>query len=196
MRPVRPALAIMAKEPVPGRTKTRLEPLLGPEGAARLYRCLLLDTIELAAAVPDVDVILAIDPATSGAYFTELAPGLPQLVQTGAALGDRLDNVLAELLDRGHPAAAAIGSDAPTLPPDHIAAAFRRLAEGDADTVLGPADDGGYHLIAVTSRPGPVTTEVTMSTPEVLADTMAVAERTGRRVALGPPWYDVDEPAD
>ena len=39
-------------------------------------------------------------------------------------------------------------------------------------------------------------TEVQMSTPLVLADTLVVADQLGATVGLAPSWYDIDEPDD
>lgn len=190
------AVVIMAKEPVPGRTKTRLHPLLGPKAAADLYRCFLMDTIELAVAVPEVEVILAIDPPTSTELFAKLAPGIPVVPQRGAHLGDRLDSVLDSCLRSGYEHVVALSSDSPSLPTSFIAAAFDRLDRADVDVVLGPTEDGGYYLIGVDRQPGALVTQVTMSTPDVLSDTVAVADRLGLRVQLVERWYDIDEPAD
>jgi glycosyltransferase A (GT-A) superfamily protein (DUF2064 family) len=54
-------------------------------------------------------------------------------------------------LDHRATQVALIGSDLPSLPPAHIEAAFARLDAG-ADIVLGPAEDGGYYLIAAIAR--------------------------------------------
>lgn len=59
---LKPALAIMAKEPAPGRTKTRLCPPLTVQQAAALYEALLWDTAALAHAVPGVQVAIAVTP--------------------------------------------------------------------------------------------------------------------------------------
>lgn len=190
------AVVIMAKEPVPGRTKTRLHPLLGSEAAADLYRCFLMDTIELAVAAPGADVILAIDPPTSTDFFTDLAPGIPVVPQRGAHLGDRLDSVIDSCLRSGYEHVVAVGSDSPSLPTSFIATAFDELDRTDVDVVLGPTEDGGYYLIGVDRRPGALVTDVTMSTPEVLSETVAVADRLGLTIQLVERWYDIDEPAD
>ena len=76
------------------------------------------------------------------------------------------------------------------MPPAYVAQAFEVLAENDV--VLGPCRDGGYYLIGLT-RPQPqLLREVQMSQPNVLRDTLALAEQTGLRVALLPEWYDID----
>ena len=84
----------------------------------------------------------------------------------------------------------------PTLPVDHVSAAFDLLAEKQVDMVLGPSFDGGYHLIG-WKRPYPaLVRDVEMSTPTVVADTLELADAAGVEVALGPCWYDVDRPED
>jgi glycosyltransferase A (GT-A) superfamily protein (DUF2064 family) len=95
----------------------------------------------------------------------------------------------------GEASVAVIGSDSPDLPAAYLREAFVRLGAG-ADVVLGPADDGGYYLIGLRARQPRLLREVPMSTPSVLADTLALARELGLRVELLPPWYDVDTAAD
>lgn len=192
-------LAIMAKRPAPGHTKTRLIPRLGPDGAAEFYECLLLDTIdraERAASVFDLTPVVALDTPESAGYFRAIAPDMVQVRQRGADLGARLDTVLSGCLDLGVEAAFAIGSDSPDVPEANLAEAFAVLDRVDVDVVLGPATDGGYYLIGWKRRWPAMVTEVTMSTPQVLTDTLKIADRLGARVALAPEWHDIDEPAD
>ena len=56
------ALMVMAKEPLAGQTKTRLSPPLSGQEAAELYRCFLLDTLELMQRVEGVQPIIAYHP--------------------------------------------------------------------------------------------------------------------------------------
>jgi hypothetical protein len=87
-----------------------------------------------------------------------------------------------------------MNSDGPTLPLDCLTGAFEKLANG-ADVVLGPAEDGGYYLIGLR-RPAPrLLREVRMSTPHVLADTLAIAAQERLHVEMLPVWYDVDDAA-
>jgi hypothetical protein len=186
------ALLVVAKRPAPGQTKTRLTPPLAPDEAAALYECMLCDTLDLMGRVPDVQPAIAYLPADAVGYFAQLAPGFDLILQTGAGLGARLDHALTTYLARGHERVAIMNSDGPTLPVAHLAEAFARLQDG-ADVVLGPADDGGYYLIGL-KRPAPrLLLEVRMSTPTVLADTLALAAEEGLRVSLLPVWYDVDD---
>lgn len=188
------ALLVVAKRPASGQTKTRLTPPLSPERAAALYECFLRDTLDLMRRVPDVQPVVAYLPAEAEGYFAALAPDFERILQEGADLGARLDNALTAYLRRGYQRVVIMNSDGPTLPPSYLEAAFAALA-GEADVVLGPCDDGGYYLIGV-KRPVPrLLREVQMSTPNVTADTLGLADREGIRVELLPVWYDVDDAA-
>jgi len=199
MASVRNALLVVAKRPAAGQTKTRLTPPLSPEQAAALYECLLRDTLDLIRRVPDVQPAIAFLPdapqdGRARGYFAALAPDFELLPQEGADLGARLDNALSHTLARGYERVVIMNSDGPTLPVSSLAAAFEELGNG-ADVVLGPADDGGYYLIGL-KRPAPrLLREVRMSTPTVLADTLALAAEEKLAVALLPAWYDVDDVA-
>ena len=186
----------MAKQPRPGYTKTRLVPPLTALQAADLYEAMLLDIVDRLADRADCDTAIAIDAVESAAWFTDATPGLPQVVQRGDALGDRLDAVLTQCLALGYEAAVAISSDSPDLPAGHLGEALARLADDSNDIVLGPTEDGGYYLIGWKQAWTPVVAEVTMSTPDVLRDTLAIAERVGARVGLAPTWFDVDDASD
>jgi len=186
----------MAKRPNPGTTKTRLTPTLTAEEAAELYEMLLLDTLQFLQVRPDCTTVLAIDAPSSAEYFESIAPGVPQVLQVGLELGDRLDTVMSACLDMGFEAVFAIGSDSPHLPPAHLDQAFAALDEADTDIVLGPTEDGGYYLIGWKHQASRVVTDVEMSTPRVLDDTLAIAAELDLTVNLAPLWHDVDTPED
>ncbi|MFQ3661124.1 MAG: TIGR04282 family arsenosugar biosynthesis glycosyltransferase [Chloroflexaceae bacterium] len=191
---MRQTLLIFAKQPAAGQTKTRLCPPLSPAAAAELYACFLRDTLAMVRQVPASARVIVYQPEEAAGYFRALAPDFALLPQQGADLGERLDRCLTTVLNADPGAAVLIGTDIPTLPAPYVAHAFDLLAAHDL--VLGPSDDGGYYLIG-TRRPYPrLVREVTMSTPRVLHDTLAIAAELGLRVALLPGWYDVDTPAD
>lgn len=187
----RRALYVVAKQPAPGQTKTRLCPPLHGEQAAQIYASFLADTLEIMRRVPGVHCGIAYLPAGAEGYFGSLAPEMELIPQQGESLGERLDRLITEALAGGATQAVVMDSDSPTLPPAYVAHAFE-LLDGDVDAVFGPCWDGGYYLVGM-KRPLPaLLREVQMSTPTVLADTLAIAVREGVRVALLPPWYDVD----
>jgi rSAM/selenodomain-associated transferase 1 len=184
------ALLVIAKQPAPGRTKTRLTPPLSAERAAQLYECLLRDTVEIARAVPNVARWMAYAPEDAAAYFQNLVPDFHLVPQVGASLGERLDNALTHCLCDRFAQAVIMDSDSPTLPSEYVTRAFAELERNDV--VLGPCEDGGYYLIGLKEPQPRLLREVQMSTPHVLADTLAVARAERLRVALLPEWYDVD----
>lgn len=190
----------MAKVPIPGAAKTRLVSALGEQGAAELSSCFLKDAIELgrstAKAVSNLDVSVAGSPPGHSEFFQDLAPDLDFVEQVGDNLSQRLDHVLADRLNDGYDQVVSINSDSPTLPGSYLAEAFECLNNPAIDVVFGPADDGGYYLIGCRRHHAPLVQDVTMSTPSVLADSLAIADRLGLRVELLERWYDVDEPAD
>jgi uncharacterized protein len=184
---------------VPGRepVKTRLHAALGAGPATLLYRCFLLDTLESVARLPGLDLVVAYSPARATPSLTALVPaGTPCVPQRGEDLGARMVNLVADLFAAGHPGVLVTGSDLPTVPPAHFSEAVRTLAEGAADVVLGPAEDGGYYLIGL-ARPAPgLFVSVDWSAADVLEVTRARARALGLRVHLLPAWYDVDTLAD
>lgn len=200
----------MTKVPRAGQVKTRLiGPAINAEAAARLAEAFLADTLAAAAraATPPVraysptlaaDVLLAWDGDES-----DLPAALPEssrparvFAQTGNSLGERLVNVTEHAFGMGYAALCVIGSDTPHLPDGFIREALGRLAADTADVVLGPAEDGGYYLIAL-NRPAPSLFEgIPWSTDGVLEATRDRIREAGLRAARLPTWYDIDTEND
>lgn len=187
-------LLVVAKQPSPGQTKTRLCPPLNGEQAAGLYECFLRDTLGIMRLVPKVSRVIGYLSENGDGYFQTLAPDMERMRQDGASLGERLDHLLNTALANGAEKAVVMDSDSPTLPPDYLMMAFEQLDR--ADVVLGPTEDGGYYLIGM-KKPNPhLLRDVQMSTPHVLRDTLELAKKSRVSVALLPPWYDVDTIVD
>jgi len=190
-----PVIAIMAKEPEVGRTKTRLCPPLTLAQAAALYEALLADTIALVGGVAGAALALAITPPQALGFFRRISPPEAILVPVaGADIGACLSQTLAHLLAADHCQALAFNSDGPSLPAEYLSRALVQLE--DTDVVLGPSEDGGYYLIGL-KQPCPALFEgIAWSTAQVAVQTLARAEALGLRVALLPPWHDVDTADD
>jgi rSAM/selenodomain-associated transferase 1 len=188
------ALIVVAKQPFPGKTKTRLSPPLKPEQASNLYECFLNDTLELVRRIKQIQPVIAFIPAGAETYFQQLAPDFELIQQDGPDLGARLDNAVASYLSLGYKRVVIMNSDSPTLPSVHLSQAFVAL-ESEVDVVLGPCDDGGYYLIGVKQHVPRLLRDVQMSTPTVAEDTIALAIEENLKVHLLPTWYDVDDAA-
>src|SRR5262249_947051 len=94
----------------------------------------------------------------------------------------------------GAQAVVLLGTDSPTLPLDIIERAFLELDH--AEIVLGPATDGGYYLVGCRERLPPIFDGISWSSDSVLAETIARLADSSWRLALLPPWYDVDTQSD
>ena len=189
------ALIVVAKEPVPGRTKTRLCPPFTPESAAEFYRCLLLDTLALMARLEMADHTVAYTPDSARDYFEGLAPNGFRLVpQQGGDLGERLANALAHHFDLGYRRVVIMNSDGPTLPQACLEEAFSGL--DSADVTLGLSHDGGYYLIGMKRLHPELFRGIDWSTEQVIPQTLAICRRLGLAVHQLPAWYDVDVEAD
>lgn len=194
----RPAVLIMAKAPRPGTVKTRLHPLLGPDGCAALAGRLLRNALTVAAGVPGVTVFVAVDPPQALAEVGSLAGENARLLgQRGASLGERLAAATSEVIGAGHCPVVVIGTDAPTLTAARLARAFGELARG-RDAVFGPACDGGYYLVGLT-KPAPelfALDPALWGSDRVLTASLAAARRAGLDTGLLPELRDLDTPAD
>ncbi len=185
----------MAKDPRAGHVKTRLCPPLDADTAARLYRCFLLDVLDLVAAVPGVDPVVAYAPPEARAAFAHLVDGRFRLVpQEGSDLGARLENTFRVLFQQGYDRVAAVSTDSPDLPPEYLREAFRRLEE--SPVVMGPCPDGGYYLIGMSRLVPDLFREMPWSTERVVSLTEERARRLGLYIARLPEWHDVDTAAD
>ena len=92
--------------------------------------------------------------------------------------------------ENGVRATVLVGTDSPTLPLEFVDQAFDRL-EG-AEVVLGPATDGGYYLVGCAGRVPPIFEGIAWGESRVLAETIARLSDPACRLAMLPPWYDVD----
>jgi len=185
-------LLLFTKPAREGRVKTRLIGDLTPAEAAALHTAFLEDLLDrLCDGSFELRLAWALDPGE-----TVPAGPFPGVRQEGEGLGERLFRTLAAAAEEA-PTVAALGSDHPTLPLEVVHEAFERL-EGGADVVLGPAEDGGYYLIAL--RAAAVVPRlfegIAWSTDQVFSETLARCRELGLQVELLPQAADVDTPDD
>jgi rSAM/selenodomain-associated transferase 1 len=186
----RRVLALFAKQPVAGHVKTRLAAASSHRFAAAVAEAFLLDLLDRLDRVP-AQRILVFAPDTAAPYFVDLAAGRFHLTpQRGNDLGQRLANFLTDQLASALAPILLVGTDSPTLPLAFIDQAFSELER--ADVVLGPATDGGYYLVGCARSLPPIFHDIPWSTRRVLAATIQRLQSTPLRIALLPPWYDVD----
>ena len=193
-------LALMANAPIAGEVKPRLNPVLGPDAASRLYCAFIQDTIATMRAVvekrpsvrlalcaaglrPDRDVFADVD-----------LRDMWLMVQLGSTLGDRLE-VCCDVLftDRNADSVVVIAPDSPTLPSDYVSTAFEVLeAAGSGRVVVGPSSEGGHYLLGANSPQPALFEQIDWGSSTAVADASAKAKSKGLELELLADWYDVD----
>jgi hypothetical protein len=184
------ALGIFAKEPLPGRVKTRLCPPLTYDQAALLYRTALEETVAAMAAAP-AELVLFFDG--DPAFFQENFPHLKLVPQGPGDLGARLDTAFRHLFAGGCRSAAMVGSDSPDLPLPLVAEAFSALRRDDLAVI--PARDGGYVFIGERTHQPELFRDIPWSTCEVWPATRRKATRLGLQCRILDTWDDLDDQA-
>jgi rSAM/selenodomain-associated transferase 1 len=191
------AIGIICKTPQPGRSKTRLVPLLGARGAAELAAAFLRDTAAAIEALPAAVGRTGYAIYSPQGSEAELRPLLPErfgfLYRGDATLGVVLLTATEHLLTQGHDCVLLINADSPTLPPLLLAAALAALRAPGDRAVIGPATDGGSYLIGLKHAHARLFADIPWSSPGVMGATLERANEIGLAAALLPPWYDVDD---
>jgi uncharacterized protein len=172
-------IVVFARQPIPGKCKTRLAAVIGAIEAARLYEAMLHDTIVQVSALKDVQRILFSD----GDLPTP--DGWRAVAQPQSDLSERLAHAFTLATD-----VICIGSDAPCAP-------FTALQTPmQSDVVMGPSRDGGYWAIGMRSLKRALLDHMPWSTSEVASETLKRTRALGLTLSLLPPTFDVDEASD
>ena len=186
-------LVIVAKEPLPGKVKTRLFPKFSPAIAAELYRCFLYDRIQEVSTLNGVARAIAYTPEDARETFTTLAlDGFELFAQRGKHLGERLHNIFLEKLSQRYKAVSIVDSDSPDLPKSLMQESFELLLSKQADIVFGPCYDGGYYLVGMRKPYPELFRNIPWSTENVLSVTLEKARKMGLNVKLLSTWNDLD----
>ncbi|WP_307874832.1 TIGR04282 family arsenosugar biosynthesis glycosyltransferase [Frankia nepalensis] len=182
----------MAKEPVPGRVKTRLTPPFTPAQAAAVAEAAIADTLAAVSRLArfpglgPVRPVLVLDGA--------VGPWLPVPIEVVPQVRGPFDARLAAAFDAAAGAALLIGMDTPQVTPALLADACRALAHADA--VFGPAADGGWWALGLRRPDGRLLRGVATSRPDTGARQRERLTQAGLRVATLPVLRDVDTEAD
>jgi hypothetical protein len=192
MPSINAAIAILAKAPIPGLTKTRLIPSIGAHAGAVLQERLTERAVETAAAADTGPVTLWCTPDLTHASFQDLAARFTIILkqQPDGDLGARMLGAIAA----NNGPTLVIGTDCPALTPAHLRDAA--LALEDADVVLIPAEDGGYVLIGARAAHEKIFSGIAWSTASVLQETRARVSSLGLKGIELPALWDIDTEAD
>jgi glycosyltransferase A (GT-A) superfamily protein (DUF2064 family) len=172
---IKKRLIIFTRYPVPGKTKTRMIPALGEQGAADLHSRMAEYTL-LNLLTLGCDQSLEI-----GIYYSG---GDRFLMETW--FDDGFKNQIEKII--------IIGTDCPDLSSHLIKEAF--LALNCHDVVLGPASDGGYYLIGLSQSFPILFNHIDWGSDRVLAQTKEIIKQEKLSVYDLPVLTDVDRPDD
>ena len=183
-RRARTTLVVLAKEPIPGRVKTRLHPPLTLAQAAQVAAAAIDDTIEAVAALPAAERVLAWD----GVGVPLSARGYRVLPQIDGGLDERL----AAIFDAhaGRPL-LLIGMDTPQVDAAALAPAFVEWPD-DVDAWFGPASDGGWWALGMREARGDLIRGIPTSRDDTGARQLTRLRDAGLRVGMLPTLTDVD----
>jgi rSAM/selenodomain-associated transferase 1 len=186
-------VVVVAKEPVPGKVKTRLTPEISAAEAADLYRCFLLDRIKGIGSLTGVDRAVAYTPEDAvGAFNTLPLDGFELFPQRGADLGERLNNIFLDKLSNGYQAVSIVDSDSPDLPNSLIKESLQLLLTQQAEVVFGPCHDGGYYLVGMRKPHPELFRNIPWSGRDVLSTSLEKSRALNLDVKLLSFWNDLD----
>ncbi|MFD4765274.1 TIGR04282 family arsenosugar biosynthesis glycosyltransferase [Streptomyces niveus] len=180
-------LLVIAKEPLPGRVKTRLTPPYTPAEAALIAEAALADTLRTVLAVPARRHVLVLE----GRPGPWLPPGIDVVPQCAGGLDERLAAAFAGCTGP----TLLVGMDTPQITPELLCP----VGHFDRDAWFGPADDGGFWalgLAAPESAPPDLIRGVPMSVPETGAVQRRRLVDAGLSVRDLPRLRDVDSASD
>ncbi|MBR8639244.1 DUF2064 domain-containing protein [Streptomyces tuirus] len=176
-------LLVIAKEPLPGRVKTRLTPPFTPQQAASLAEASLADTLDVVAATPATRRVLVLDG--------EPGPWLPAGFDVVRQCAGGLDERLADAFARCDGPALLIGMDTPQVTPELL-----RTDYAECEAYFGPAEDGGFWALGLADPDPALLRGVPMSTAVTGAVQRERLVAAGLRVRDLPRLRDVDTAAD
>lgn len=176
-------IAVIAKECIPGRVKTRLHPPFSYEEAAEIAAASLGDTLDVVRSVPADRRILFFDGSNPPAE----AAGFEILHQNEGTLDERLgylfDSVDGPLL--------MIGMDTPQVTRELLEPAISRWHD-DIDAWFGFASDGGFWALGMREPDGSLIRGVAMSEAETGRDQLERLLEADLRIKLLAEINDVD----
>lgn len=203
----RACLIVFTRYPEPGKTKTRLIPALGAEGAADLQKKMtehmLREVWPRGSKLPLYHAERTMHVYFAGSTEEKMREWLGEKItlrdQGDGGLGDRMKYAFASAKEDGFDRIVIIGIDCPEVSADTIDRALACLY--GSDVVLGPATDGGYYLIGLRTKKldaalESLFDEMPWGTEEVLEETIRRSREAELKHELLAPLDDVDRPED
>ena len=191
------SLIIFSRYPEPGKTKTRLIPALGAEGAAQLQQQMTEHTLNTARklrALGNLTIEIHFTGGSKEQMAQWLGRDLQYVPQVSGELGQKLQSALARAFNSNCQRVVVIGIDCPDLDRTILSDAFNVLS--DRDLVLGSAQDGGYYLIGLNRLFPQLFQSIAWGSDRVLHQTSEIARELKLHFGYLPTLADVDRPED
>lgn len=186
------ALIIFVRNPIYGKVKTRLAKDIGDEKALKVYHLLLKHTLNVTQPLNCSKFVYYADEVHDQDIWNSL--GYTKRLQKGNDLGERMYHSMKEAFDLGFKKVLIVGSDCFQLKTEILDDAILMLDQNTA--VLGPAIDGGYYLLALTSLVPDLFYNKAWSTDQVAKQTIADFIRLGISYYLLEELNDIDDASD
>lgn len=198
----RGVVALYAKAPELGKVKTRMQAVLGLEGALSLHKALIryvfhnfaesrLCPIQLWVARSQASSKLNIE---HDELFLSLCNKRDIYNQNGVDLGAKMAFTARQVL-KSNDYVVLVGSDCASVDAPYLEQALQALEAGE-QIVFGPAEDGGYVLLGLRIVPDCLFAEVPWGEAGVMAITRQNLAAAGLSWLELEPRWDVDRPQD
>jgi rSAM/selenodomain-associated transferase 1 len=190
---MRNLLIVFIKNAQLGKVKTRLAATTGDARALEVYRWLLRHTLSVTKSLDCDKVVYYSDFIAHGDEWA--ASGFVQALQSGGDLGEKMLNAFREGFSRNYSAIVIIGSDCNELLPNLLNDAFSAL-NSNSSVVIGPAHDGGYYLLGMTSLQERLFKNKLWSSASVLKNTIDDINALGLSLKQLETLHDIDTEQD
>ena len=160
-----------------GKCKTRLAKTVGPKIALEIYQFLVRHTADISSDLKADKWVFYSEHAQNDDDFDDQK--FVKFIQQGDDLGARMQNAFELGFSRGYKKIIIIGSDIYDLSQNDLEVAFELLDQHE--TVIGPAEDGGYYLLGLKSVKEAIFAEKAWGTATVLEETLASLESEGKQ---------------
>ena len=190
-------LIIFSRYPQPGKTKTRMIPALGADGAAQLQRKMTEHTLNTAKQLlSNRNITIEIHFAGGDIELMRqwLGKDLQYVPQVAGDLGEKMRSAFDRAFSLDGQRVVTIGIDCPDIDSTILNNAFDSLQTHDL--TLGSAEDGGYYLIGLNRAVPQLFDNINWGTERVLEQTKNIAEKLDLQVHYLPTLSDVDRPED
>lgn len=193
-------LIVFAKLPEPGKVKTRLAKDLGDQKAAEIYSVIARDIISRVSSSEKYTTAIFYDPPDKKneiiSWLEDIAPveSHNYFEQEGNILGERISYAFEKVFSGGADRAVIIGTDCSEVSAEMIEDTFEELR--GYDTVIGPAQDGGYYLLGLSRYDPLIFQDIEWSTERVFEQTLRRVQEQGLNCKILKTLSDIDNIED